>query len=299
MAWYHTHRPSPWLLLRFMKPWRNSKFVPWSPFCWGRKIPFGVKHKTNHIWEKPTSKMKGLVRFRCFFLEKKGWASGSIRLVLGAVGIKYPHTPTMTLDWNTMISLGHLQIDDFLLPASREKTFQNHGANIGFFRFIFMVGSWPFKTTTKNTRNHNQQPIQLLMTYSNDIFNQIVWDILEKNTPPRWHWWRIGLDFQEKHHGTTESLPMSKPIPKTSYFKQKNLTIPLFARTTLPSSPKAQWCHSWLSMMDLVYLYHYHHSSLRWSRHRFHRETLHRRDPQAMKDLRAHYSTAWDSHRWK
>ena len=64
---------------------------------------------------------------------KKGWASGSIRLVLGAVGIKYPHTPTMTLDWNTMISLGHLQIDDFLLPASREKTFQNHGANIGFF----------------------------------------------------------------------------------------------------------------------------------------------------------------------
>lgn len=74
-----------------------------------------------------------------------------------------------------------------------------------------MVGSWPFKTTTKNTRNHNQQPIQLFMTYSNDIFNQIVWDFLENiPTPPPWHWWRIWLDFQEKHHKTSDSLPMSK-----------------------------------------------------------------------------------------
>lgn len=151
--------------------------------------------------------MKGLVRFRCFFLAKMV-SFRFYKISFGGCRYQVPtytHHDARLKQWSPRTST-----EWRLLVASKSwnhisKSWCKHRV---FLRFSFMAGSWPFKTTTKNTRNHNQQPIQHIpTTYS--IY--MVWDILEKiPTPPRWHWWRIWLDFQEKHHGTTDSLPMSK-----------------------------------------------------------------------------------------
>lgn len=138
-----------------------------------------------------------------------GEPSGSIRLVLGAVGIKYLHAPTMTLDWNN--DLPRTSTDWRLLVAS--KSWKNISKSWCKHRVFLGSSLWwghdpsRQRPKTQGTRTNNQS--KLFMTYSNDIFNQIVWDILEKKTR---HHGDTGdeSDLISKKKNTTEQVSLSQ-----------------------------------------------------------------------------------------